>query len=143
MTLKFKKLHSDAIFPVRKTSGAAGYDLSALPNTYYTLSKGIPKKIPTGVAMELPPGYFGLIAPRSSLGNRAITVANSPGITDDDYRGEIWVTLISHHEDNYVIQGGDRIAQLIVVPYAQLPVEEVYELSFTTRGEGGFGSTGK
>ena len=99
--------------------------------------------IPTGLFIEVPSGYKANVVPRSGLALKAgITVANSPGTIDEDYRGEIGVILINHSNDNFIIKNGDRIAQLVLTKYEKIEFEEVNELSNTDRGEGGFGSTG-
>ena len=99
--------------------------------------------IPTGLFIEVPSGYKANVVPRSGLALKAgITVANSPGTIDEDYRWEIGVILINHSNDNFIIKNGDRIAQLVLTKYEKIEFEEVNELSNTDRGEGGFGSTG-
>jgi len=99
--------------------------------------------IPTGLFIEVPSGYKANVLPRSGLALKAgITVANSPGTIDEDYRGEIGVILINHSDSNYVVKNGDRIAQLVLTKYEKIEFNESKELSNTDRGEGGFGSTG-
>jgi dUTP pyrophosphatase len=99
--------------------------------------------IPTGLFIEVPVGYKANVLPRSGLALKAgITVANSPGLIDEDYRGEVGVILINHSDSNYIIKNGDRIAQLVLTKYEKIEFNEVNELGDTNRGEGGFGSTG-
>jgi len=99
--------------------------------------------IPTGIAVELPPGYEAQIRPRSGLAiKHGITLLNTPGTIDADYRGEIKVILINLGEEDFVINRGDRIAQMVICPVVRVELEEVEELSTTRRSEGGFGSTG-
>lgn len=99
--------------------------------------------IPTGLFIEVPSGYKANVLPRSGLALKAgITVANSPGLIDEDYRGEVGVILINHSDSNYIIKNGDRIAQLVLTKYEKIEFNEVNELGDTNRGEGGFGSTG-
>ena len=106
------------------------------------LSHGGRVLIPTGLFIEVPKGYKANVLPRSGLALKAgITVANSPGLIDEDYRGEIGVILINHSNDNFIIKNGDRIAQLVLTKYEKIEFEEVDELSNTNRGEGGFGHT--
>lgn len=100
-------------------------------------------RVRTGLKIALPPMHVGFIVPRSGLGSKGLTVANSPGIIDAGYRGEIQVALVNHSRKNFEIKKGDRIAQLVVVPFTQVNIEVVDEFSEETeRGEGGFGSTG-
>jgi len=99
--------------------------------------------VPTGWVLELPPGWEGQIRPRSGLAARhGITLLNSPGTLDSDYRGELQVLIVHHGSDPFTIRRGDRIAQLVVAPVPRVRLEEVEELTETERGEGGFGSTG-
>ncbi len=99
--------------------------------------------IPTGIAVEIPPGYEGQVRPRSGLAlKKGITVLNAPGTIDADYRGEVKVILVNLGQEEVIISRGDRIAQLVIAPVVRAKVEEVEDLSTTERGEGGFGSTG-
>ncbi|TIX51055.1 dUTP diphosphatase [Alteraurantiacibacter aquimixticola] len=127
--------------PAYATEGAAGMDVLAAENMI--LRPGIPHAVATGFAVGIPDGYEIQVRPRSGLAlKHGITVPNTPGTVDSDYRGEVKVILINHSQDNFQIQRGDRIAQLIVSPVTLAEWEEVTELPETERGKGGFGSTG-
>lgn len=148
-TVRFRRKFPDAIVPTRATEGAACWDLYAL--TDYFLSASRSRTIVyTGIDIELPPGFVGLVCSRSGLAaNEGIFVLNAPGVIDEDYRGELKVILGLQPKDiNWPklepihIPKGSRVAQLMVLPLPQLMVEEVTELSTTDRGEGGLGSTG-
>jgi len=142
MKLKIKKLNPEAIIPAYQTKEAAGFDLHSIENVI--LKPGERKLIGTGLAFEIEYGYEVQIRPRSGLAYKhGITVLNSPGTIDSDYRGEIKVLLINHSDEEFEIKKGDRIAQAVVAPVIQAEIVEVEELSSTERGEGGFGSTGK
>ena len=122
--------------------GDAGVDLKADLSISTDLPPGEIVKIPTGIKVNIPIGFFGMIAPRSGLGSRGITVANSPGVVDAGYTGEISVALINHSKTTFVVYPGDRIAQLIIIPVAQAQFLEQDSLEDSERGENGFGSTG-
>ncbi len=140
--VKFKKLRPDAILPTRGTPVAAGLDLYAAEKI--SLAPGAFHAVSTGIGIELPPGYEGQVRPRSGLAVKyGVTVLNSPGTVDEDYRGECKVVLINHGPGIFDIKPGDRIGQLVVAPTTLVGVEEVVELSSTDRGEKGFGSTGR
>lgn len=147
--VKFKKLTEDAIIPTRANFTDSGMDLYA--NNYFMLHPGEQTLVSTGIAMELPPPDTGFevimegqVRPRSGLAAKhGITVVNSPGTIDNTYRGEIKVILRNEGKDPFSIAPGDRIAQLVVCPVYAFPITEVEELSDTSRGDGGFGSTGK
>ena len=142
MKLKIKKLNPEAIIPAYQTKEAAGFDLHSIENV--VLKPGERKLIGTGLAFEIEYGYEVQIRPRSGLAfKHGITVLNSPGTIDSDYRGEIKILLINHSNEKFEIKKGDRIAQAVVAPVIQAEIVEVEELSSTERGEGGFGSTGK
>lgn len=142
MTVKFLKLHEDAVIPTRGTALAAGLDLCCVEE--FILNPGDIKLVPTGLAMELPPSHEGQVRPRSGLAAKhGVTVLNSPGTIDEDYRGEIKVILINHGIRTFIGHKGDRIAQLVVAKVVIPEVVETTELSGTQRGEGGFGSTGR
>ena len=139
LKIKFKKMNPNAVIPKRGTIGAAGFDLTAigLEVTETTL------KYDTGIAVEIPPGYVGLVFPRSSICKTGLSLANSVGVIDSDYRGSIsfvfykgptWIEPYSY---------GDRIGQLVIMPIPEVEFVEAEELSETERGEGGYGSTGK
>jgi len=143
MKLRIQKLRNDAYLPryAHGPADDAGLDLQAVELT--TLAPGVPQLVPTGIAIELPPGYEAQIRPRSGLALRhAITLPNSPATIDPGYRGEIRVILLNLGKQDYVIHPGDRIAQIIVAHYETVEWEEG-ELSDSTRGTGGFGSSGR
>ena len=142
MVLKIKKLSSDAVIPAYQTKEAAGFDLHSIEET--VINPGERKLIGTGLAFEIEFGYEVQIRPRSGLAYKhGITVLNSPGTIDSDYRGEIKVLLINHGNEPFEIKKGERIAQAVIAPVVQAKIVEVEELSDTQRGAGGFGSTGK
>jgi dUTP pyrophosphatase len=136
-----------ASLPAYATKGAAGLDLRAAIPEPLLIAAGETLKVPTGMAVALPPGHEGQVRPRSGLAFRhAITVLNSPGTIDEDYRGEIAVLLVNHGRVDHEIQPGDRIAQLVVAPVTRVgvqPVSSLEALGETRRGQGGFGSTGR
>lgn len=141
----FKKLPhgSDLPLPTYKTDHAAGMDLRAAVETDVDLKPGERKLIPTGLKMALPVGYEAQIRPRSGLAYRhGITMLNTPGTIDADYRGEVKVLAINLGQEIFTIEHGDRIAQMVIAPVTHVQVEEPDELPDTERGEGGFGSTG-
>ena len=147
MELKIKRLTPTAILPTRATPGSSGLDLYADlirfgGHRFICCDKH--KIIPCGISLEIPAGYEGQIRPRSGLAAKhGITVLNSPGTIDSDYRGEVKVIIVNYDTWHYKINHGDRIAQLVIAPVAQVEVVEVDELSDTERGDGGLGSTGK
>lgn len=142
MTVKFLKLREDAVIPTRGTSLAAGLDLCCVEE--FILNPGDIKLVSTGLSMELPSSHEGQVRPRSGLAAKfGVTVLNSPGTIDEDYRGEIKVILINHGTRTFIGHKGDRIAQLVVAKVVIPEVIETTELSNTQRGEGGFGSTGR
>lgn len=141
--VQIKKLHCDAQIPRYMTELAAGLDIHALPQETIHLQPGERCLVPTGIAMDIPPGYEVQVRPRSGLAvKHGVTLVNTPGTIDADYRGEISVIMINHGQEIFQISPGDRIAQLIVAPVCQAVLEEVEELSETNRGSGGFGHTG-
>ena len=128
--------------PSYATSGAAGLDLCAAEAA--TLKPGSRVLMPTGVAIALPPQHEAQVRPRSGLAvKHGVTVLNAPGTIDEDYRGEIKVPLINHGQEDFIIQRGDRIAQMVIVPVVQAKLIEVFSLNDTVRGAGGFGSSGR
>lgn len=144
MQIRFKKLTLTATLPEYATPGASGLDLCADIATRTIIHKGERKLIPTGLSIELPAGYEAQVRPRSGLAlKHGVTVLNSPGTVDADYRGQIGVILVNLGEYAYDIMPGDRIAQLVIAPVVQAKIVEQEALSETARGEGGFGSTGK
>ncbi len=127
--------------PAYATAGAAGMDVVSAEDT--TISPGARHAIATGLAVAIPQGFEIQVRPRSGLAfKHGITVPNTPGTIDSDYRGELKVLLINHGDADFVIARGDRVAQLVVAPVVQAAFVEVEELDSTQRGEGGFGSTG-
>ena len=128
--------------PSYSTPGSAGLDLRAAEAT--TLKSGARFLMPTGLAIALPPQHEAQVRPRSGLAvKHGITVLNAPGTIDEDYRGEIKVPLINHGQEDFMIRRGDRIAQMVIAPIAHARLTEVTSLDETTRGAGGFGSSGK
>lgn len=144
-TIKIKKLTEHAIVPQRATAGSAGMDLCACIDTPITIAPRELVTVPTGIAIALPnSGCVALLFGRSGLGvKHGITLANSVGVIDSDYRGELKVGLCNLSDTPYTVQPNERIAQLVITPVLPLPVEQVDELDETARGKGGFGSTGK
>ena len=142
--IKVKKLREGALLPTYGTAFSAGADLYACLEEEITILPGETKKIPTGIAMELPAGTAGLIYARSSLGTKkGLAPANKVGVVDSDYRGEFLIFLHNHGSEPQTICHGDRIAQLVVTPVFTPGFVESDTLSDTLRGEGGFGSTGR
>lgn len=144
-TVQFKKLDhaKDLPLPGYETPAAAGMDIRAALEEPLTLKVGERTLIPTGLQMALPEGYEAQIRPRSGLAiKNGITMLNSPGTIDADYRGEVKVIAINHGQEDFVINHGDRIAQMVISPIVQLEVTQSESLSETERGSGGFGSTG-
>jgi dUTP pyrophosphatase len=132
--------------PAYETAQAAGMDLrAAVPDDEpLVLRPGSRFAVPTGLAFALPPGFEGQVRPRSGLAfKHGVTCLNSPGTVDADYRGEVKVILINHGEEDFIIRRGERIGQLVIAPVAQAAWTEVDSLDETTRGAGGFGSTGR
>ena len=142
--IKVKKLREGAVLPTYGTEYSAGADLHACLEEPVTIAPGQTKKIPTGIAMELPAGTAGLIYARSSLGTKkGLAPANKVGVVDSDYRGEFLVFLHNHGSEPQTVCHGDRVAQLLVTPVFTPGFVEAEALSDTRRGTGGFGSTGK
>lgn len=139
LQIKFKKTHPFSIIPKQGTAGAAGFDLTAvrLETTETTL------KYDTGIAVEIPPGYVGLLFPRSSVCKTGLSLANSVGVIDSDYRGSISFVFYKGAELIEPYSYGDRIGQLLIVPIQEVEFVEAEELSETERGAGGYGSTGR
>lgn len=143
MTVKIKKLNDKAILPTYGSEYAAGADLYACTEEELTIKPHETVLIPTGLAMELPLGYAGLIYARSGLATKkGLAPANKVGVIDSDYRGEVKVALHNHSEVAQTVAAGERVAQLVITPYLAAVFEEKEELSETVRGGGGFGSTG-
>ncbi|MGI5904968.1 MAG: dUTP diphosphatase [Candidatus Pararuminococcus gallinarum] len=143
-SLRIKKLEEGAKIPFRATLHSAGIDLYALLKEPVEIGSHEICQIHTGIACEIPIGFAGFVFARSSLGiKHGVTPANCVGVIDSDYRGEIIVGLINQLDTPFIVQPGDRIAQLIIMPVMTPDIEEVEELTPTRRGTGGFGSTGK
>ena len=139
-----KKLSPKVEFPSYKTSGASGMDLMAFINSSITIKPKTSCLIPTGLSMAFSENYEVQIRPRSGLAAKYnISVLNTPGTIDSDYRGEIKVIIYNHSNSDFLVSNKDRIAQMILTPVIKMELEEVNELPETIRGEGGFGSTGK
>ena len=139
-----KKLSPKAILPTYGSAEAAGADLYACLEESVTIAPGETAWIPTGLALEVPKGCAGLIYARSSLGvKRGLAPANKVGVIDSDYRGEIRVVLLNHGKTSQTVEHGERIAQIIITPVLTPAYQQVEELTDTSRGTGGFGSTGK
>lgn len=141
--IQIRKLRPGALLPRYMTEHAAGMDIHALPDTAIELQPGQRCLVPTGISVAIPHGFEIQVRPRSGLAIRhGVTLLNSPGTIDADYRGEIQVIMVNHGMETFLIQPGDRIAQLVVAPVSQSEWVEVQELSSTERGAGGFGHTG-
>ena len=139
-----KKLDKQAIIPKYETVGSSGLDLSANINSNLIIKPGEKCLIPTGLAVSIPKGYELQIRPRSGLAiKNSITVLNTPGTIDSDYRGEIKIVLINLGNEDFKVTSGSRIAQMILCPVSIAEIEEIEDLDKTDRGSGGFGSTGK
>jgi dUTP pyrophosphatase len=136
----------DLPLPTRGSAGSAGFDLRAASDGELSLAPGARALIPTGYVLEIPAGFEGQVRPRSGLAlKHGVTVANAPGTIDSDYRGEVGVILINLGAEPFSIRRGDRIAQLVIAPVAEVEWDEALagdELESTERGTGGFGSTG-
>ncbi len=131
-------------FPAYASAGAAGLDLAAAVDQSLTLNPDHRALVPTGIAIALPEGYEGQVRPRSGLAlKHGITVLNSPGTIDGDYRGEVQVILANLGTEPVTIRRGDRIAQLVIAPVTRVEIERVADLLESERGAGGFGSTGR
>lgn len=141
--IPIRRLSPLAVIPVYATSGASGMDLHAAIEKPIELSAGEISMIPLGISMAIPPGWEAQVRPRSGLASRhGISMPNSPGTIDADYRGEWKVPLINLGRESFIIEPGMRIAQAVLCPVAQCTLVEVEELDQTERGTGGFGSTG-
>ena len=139
-----KKLDPIVKLPEYKTSGASGMDLIAFIKDTINLKPKTSTLVPTGISIAFSEDYEIQVRPRSGLAAKNnISVLNTPGTIDSDYRGEIKVILFNHGNDNFIIKNGDRIAQMVLSPVVKMELEETNDLPKTIRGEGGFGSTGK
>jgi len=139
MKVKIKRLHKDAVIPSYAKPGDAGLDLVATSIISFDKEQ---VTYGTGIAVEIPEGFVGLVFPRSSIRKYEQYLSNSVGVIDSGYRGEIQATFNSRYYADVKYQVGDKIAQLLILPYPSIEFEEATELSSTDRGEGGFGSTG-
>ena len=139
-----KKFDKNIKLPTYKTSGSSGMDLVAYIKNKITINPGKTVMIPTGIAVAIPKNYEIQIRPRSGLAaKKGISVLNTPGTVDSDYRGEIIIILINLSKKSFVVKSGDRVAQMILCPVAKGKLQEVKNLPKTVRGKGGFGSTDK
>lgn len=144
MLINIKKLDENAVIPTYGSEFAAGADLYACLSGAVTVNPGETYLVPTGISLEVPEGYAGLIYARSGLASKkGLAPANKVGVVDADYRGQVFVALFNHSKQAQTIENGERIAQLVIAPFLKAEFNEVEELSDTVRGEGGFGSTGK
>ena len=143
MNIKVKKLNPAATLPTYGSDYAAGADLYVCLDDPVTINPGETVMLHTGLAMEIPEGYAGLIYPRSGMASkRGLAPANKVGVVDPDYRGEFMVAMHNHSLTPQTVEPGERIAQLVITPFLSAVYEETEELSDTVRGDGGFGSTG-
>ena len=139
-----KKLDSSVQLPTYKTDGASGMDLMAHIEKSINLEPGKSCLVPTGLSVAFPKEYEIQIRPRSGLAAKNnISILNTPGTIDSDYRGEIKIILFNHGSENFIINNNDRVAQMVLTPVMEMELEEANELPKSVRGEGGFGSTGK
>ncbi len=141
--MRFQRLRTGAVLPRYMTAGAAGMDLASAADGPITIEAGARLGVPTGWAIEIPPGCEGQVRPRSGLASKTgVTVVNAPGTIDSDYRGELVVLLVNLGQAAHTIAPGDRVAQLVIAPVVQAEIEEAAALGETARGGGGFGHTG-
>lgn len=144
LQVNLKKLHENAVVPMYGTEFSAGADLYACMEEPVTIAPGETAFIHTGIAVEVPVGYAGLVYARSGLAcKKGLAPANKVGVVDADYRGEIMVALHNHSTEAVTVESGERIAQMVITPFLSVDYQVVEELTETVRGEGGFGSTGK
>ena len=143
MKVNIKKLTSDAVIPTYGSEFSAGADLYACTEEVITIMPNETKLIKTGISLEIPEGYAGLIYARSGLASKkGLAPANKVGVVDADYRGEVMVALHNHSSASATVEPKERIAQLVIAPFLKADFNEVEELTDTVRGTGGFGSTG-
>lgn len=143
MNIKIKKLNQNCITPKYMTAGAAAMDVFACVDAAETLLPGERRLIPTGFAMQLPKGYAAILCARSGLAfKNGVALANGVGVIDSDYTGEVKVALINNSDKPFTVENGMRIAQMMIIPVIHGVPFEVDELDETSRGDGGFGSTG-
>lgn len=143
MRVKIKKLHKDAVIPSYAKAGDAGLDLTAIGvNILEDIDSNV-ITYNTGLSIEIPENHVGLIFPRSSIYKKELLLSNSVGVIDSGYRGEIMLKFITYQHSKLIYEVGDRVGQLIILPYPQIEFEEVNELTASHRGNNGFGSSGK
>ena len=141
MTLKFKRIHPDAVLPAYAHPSDAGMDIRSVADL--VIPAGKRALVPTGLVMLLPPMYEAQVRPRSGLAlKNGVTVLNTPGTIDSGYRGEVGVILVNFGEVDFQVRKGDKIAQLVIAPVTQPEIAEAEDVDETDRGAGGFGSTG-
>lgn len=141
MTLAFKRIHPDAVLPAYAHKSDAGMDVRSVADI--VIAPGKRALVPTGLVMLLPPGYEAQVRPRSGLAlKHGVTVLNTPGTIDSGYRGEVGVILANFGDTDFVVQKGDKIAQIVIAPVTQPDIVESETIDSTDRGAGGFGSTG-
>jgi len=141
MTLRFKRIHPDAVLPSYAHPSDAGMDVRSVADL--TIAPGRRALVPTGLVMLLPPMYEAQVRPRSGLAlKNGVTVLNTPGTIDSGYRGEIGIILMNLGEDDFTVKKGDKIAQIVIAPVTQPEIVETDSIDETDRGAGGFGSTG-
>ena len=144
LEVRVKRLRPQAELPRYQTPGAAGMDLHACVEAPVSIAPGARAMVGTGLAFAIPSGWEGQVRPRSGLAAKhGVTVINSPGTIDSDYRGEVGVVLVNHGSETFVVKNGERIAQIVFAEYAQAKLVDVPELDDTSRGAGGYGSTGR
>jgi len=144
VNILIKKLNSSVQLPSYKTKGASGMDLMAYIEKPINLKPGKSCLVPTGLSIAFPQEYEIQIRPRSGLAAKNnISVLNTPGTIDSDYRGELKIILFNHGKENFIINNNDRVAQMVLTPVIKMELEETNELPESTRGKRGFGSTGK
>ncbi len=143
MELKIKRLNSDAVIPTYGSKESAGIDLYANIKNNITIVPGAINIIPTGISIEIPDGFFGMVCSRSGLAAKhGLFVLNSPGVIDSDYRGEIMVIMANYSNHNFVVEPNFKIAQVIITKFEKITINESDVVSDTERGTGGLGSTG-
>lgn len=140
LPIKVKMEAGSGYTPTYAHSGDAGMDLRAVD--WYTIAPGESAMVRTGLHVQIPNGYVGLVFPRSGLGSKGITLRNAVGVVDSGYRGQVLAALWNTTSEPFEVSRGDRVCQLVIMPYARCEVEKVDELDDTERGEGGYGSTG-
>ena len=141
--VRFQRLRAAAQAPRYMSAGAAGLDLASAADGPIEIAPGGRVAVPTGLAFAIPAGYEGQVRPRSGLARKfGVTLTNAPGTIDSDYRGEVQVLLVNLGQETFVVQPGERIAQLVIAPVSLADLEEAESLDDTVRGSGGFGHTG-